>query len=556
LTPSDRRTILPLVILTILLTPGARAQDGLSGDSVIARRLGMFAPAILTADTTHLAAGDRLALRDLIAAGKAVDDLYLRQSWPGSRALLDSLAADSSAGGRLRYRYFMVNMSPWSVVDRSRAFLPGVPDVRPPRADFYPEGMKRSDWGPWFIQLDAGRQAEADGPVYVVRWDSAGRMKTVPYSEEYASYLAKISGPLTKAASESGDAATAAHLRALTAAFLSNDYRKSQGTGVAADGALSVTLGPTSSTLDELFHYKMAFECVVGVRNEEATRWMKTMEQSLGAIGKALDPRLSHRAAGGKVYLRIDDAAYVGGAARAGAVASTLRLPADSTLVPETGKKTILLRNVHERKFGLIQVPIAAAMIDSAQLGAVSFDAYFLHLMMHELSHRFAAPSTGGATPPEPQLSSLVDIAPAFEEAKADLAGLEGVEYLAAKGILPRSLSQSVYITHFSGLLRALRFWRNDPFVVAAAIQFNFHREHGALKYDPTTGLFHVNVEKMKASVRRLYDRISQLQAGGDTPESDAFYQKYSPLPPELKSLPERLAGIPYDLEPTFPLAD
>lgn len=80
----------------------------------------------------------------------------------------------------------MINMSPWSVADRSGAFLGGVPEKRVPQANFYPQGMRRSEWGPWFIKHDARRQAEALGPNHVIRRDSSGVMKTVPFNYERA----------------------------------------------------------------------------------------------------------------------------------------------------------------------------------------------------------------------------------------------------------------------------------------------------------------------------------------------------------------------------------
>ncbi len=546
---------MPLIIALLLSATAASAQVESFTDSVILQRLRRFAPAEFTVDTSKLAPGDRRALGSLIAAGKVIEEIYLRQSWAGSPALLDSLSADTSAGGKLRRRYFMVNMSPWSNADRMRAFLPGAPEKKPLRANLYPDGMKRADWGPWFIALDSRRQAEAAGPRHVVRWDSGGAMKTVPYSEEYRDLLTAAGGLLKEAAAQVADRGTRELLLALITAFGSNDYGVSDRAAVGADGAISVTIGPTNLSLDELFRYKKAYEVVIAVRDEHATLRMKQMERSLPGIEKALGgPGPGARAK--HISLRIDNAVYIGGGARAGSLASTVRLPADSTLLPSTGEKTILLRNVYERNFALIQAPIAAAVLEAGQAGDVTFDAFFLHLVMRELSRRFGWDGAVRRSADPSGAVALVDPAPALAEAKADLAGLAGIDHLTAAGTLPAALSRSLYQTQVSSLLRALRFWRDDPFVAGAAIQFSYHREQGSIAYDPRSGRYRVDVGKMKDTSRKLFSEITSLQSEGDPARLASFYERYARLSPEISALPERLADIPYDIEPVFPLAD
>ncbi len=542
------------VLLAAFATP-APAQVGAFSDSALIVRLGRFAPASFTIDTSKLATSERQALGNLIAAGKVVEEIYLTQMWAGNIALLDSLSADTSAGGKLRQRYFSINQGPWSISDRMQAFLPGVPGKKPLRANLYPDGLKRADWGVWFIGLDARRQAEAAGPWHVVRWDSGGSMKTVPYSEEYRALLGKAGGFLNDAAAHIGDAGTKEQLRSLVEAFGENDFRESDPASIAANGTISLTIGATNGSLDELFRYKKAFEVVVAVRDEPETRRMKLMERSLPAVLQSLGGGGSV-APGSALSLRIDNAVYIGGGARAGAVASTVRLTTDSTLTSTARKKTILLRNVLERNFTLIQAPIAAALLDTGQADEVSFDAFFLHLVMRELSHRFDRSGTPRRTPTQADAADLLDPAPAFAEVKADLAGLAGIDQLAADGVLPATVSHSLYQTQVSSLLRALRFGSNDPFVAGAAIQFNYHRVQGAITYDSRVGRYRVEPAKMGVSVKRLFKEISTLQTDPDPARTAAFNEKYNRLSPEIASLAERLAHIPFDLEPSFPLAD
>ncbi len=547
-----------LALTLLLLLPGvpSPAQPGAFNDSTLLRRLRLFAPATLSADTARLGDGERRALSELVAAAKVVERIYLLQAWAGNPALLDSLAADTTGSGKLRLRYFMINMSPWSAADRSSAFLGGVPEKRPPQANFYPQGMRRSEWGPWFIRLDARRQAEALGPYNVIRRDSAGGMKTVPYSVEYRDLLAEAGSHLKAAATLTGNAGTRSYLTALTGAFGNDDYSGSNLAALTADGPITVVIGPTNGSLDGIFNYKRAFEAVIGIRNDSATRQLRLMEaalaksaQSPAESGAATTARPTKR-----VALRIDDALFIGGGARADAVASTLRLPGDTSAGIAADGKTILLRNVHERKFRLIQAPIAAAVFDSAVSNEVTFDAFFLTLMMHELRHRYDHVPVVSPSDDPAAANNLIDPIPALLEVAADLGALDALDRMLSRDQFGNLTPRALRLTHVSTLLRALRFWDTDPVTAGSAMQFNYLADQGAITYDPAGGVVRIDVTKMNEAFGRLSTLVSAALTEGNGPKSQAFYAKYAQQPVDLTRLRERLADIPYDLEPRFPL--
>ena len=114
---------------------------GIPDLSQLERMIARFAPTELRADTSALSAGDRKALAKLIEASRAIDDLFLNQIWSGNHALHAQLEKDTTPLGRARLHYFRINKSPWSDLDAHAAFLPGVPDRKPPGANFYPPDM-------------------------------------------------------------------------------------------------------------------------------------------------------------------------------------------------------------------------------------------------------------------------------------------------------------------------------------------------------------------------------------------------------------------------------
>ncbi len=550
--------VLVIVAFLSLLHSTSHAQAGAFTDSTILRRLALFAPATLSADTTRLDASERRALPRLIAAAKLAERIYLLQAWAGNPDLIDSLSRVSGESGTLLRRYFMINMSPWSAADRSGAFLGGVPERRPPQANLYPPGMRRSEWGPWFIRLDARRQAEALGPYHVIRRDTAGVLKSVPYSVEYRDLLSEAGSHLKAAATLTGNAGTREYLAALTDAFGNDDYPAGNRAALAADGPVSVVIGPTNGTLDGIFNYKRAFEAVIGIRNDTATRQLRLMENDLAKTAQSpAEPAATSAARPTKALaIRVDDAVFIGGGARAGAVASMVRLPGDSSAGPAADGKTMLLRNVHERKFALIQAPIASAAFDSGVPDDVTFEAFFLTLMMHELRHRY------DQRPPEAPAeeagagNNLIDPRPALLEIAADLGALDALDRMLSRGHFSGTTPRALRITHVSTLLRALRFWDTDPVTAGSAMQFNYLVEHGALGYDATRGIVRIDVNKMNDGLGRLSTLVGAALSDGNGRTAQAFYAKYARQPIELTRLRERLAEIPYDLEPEFPLSE
>ena len=118
-----------------------------------------------------------------------------------------------------------------------------------------------------------------------------------------------------------------------------------------------------------------------------------------------------------------------------------------------------MLKNVQRAEVRQGADPDRRIALASARSAAVAFDAFFTHILMHELMHGLGPHETVGAGG-----KSTTGRAPlqqsygALEEAKADIAGLFALQYLIDKGVLDAALERTLYVTFLASSFRTLRF--------------------------------------------------------------------------------------------------
>jgi len=205
-------------------------------------------------------------------------------------------------------------------------------------------------------------------------------------------------------------------------------------------------------------------------------------------------------------------------------------------------------------EFENILLPIAESVIAPSQRGAVSFDAFFTHTLCHECCHGIGPHSI---TLPDGRASTvrqeLQELYGTLEEAKADIVGLWALKYLVDKGILPSSLSSSMYVAFVAGCFRSVRFGLAEAHGKGQALQFNWILEKGGLMRRPD-GMFEVDFAKMPIAVASLSHAILTIQAEGDKAGAAALLDKYAvmsaPLGEALRLLEN--AEIKVDVAPIF----
>ena len=554
------RTVVSLVILATLLMANisARPQTKTPGEYLdLLNKTRRFAPTVLTANTARLSAGDRKALAKIIAAAKLLDPLFLRQVWSGNDQLFKKLSADKTPLGRARLHYFLINDGPWSRLDNNEPFIAGVPQEKPSQANFYPDNITKDEFNSWLAGLPEFDKEKATGYFTVIRRDASGKLIFVPYNEEYREFLEPAAKLLREAAMLATSPTLKDFLGKRADAFASNDYYQSDVAWMDLKGPIDVTIGPYETYEDELFGYKASFEAYVTLTDAAESAKLEKFSQHLQELENNLpmDARYRNPKLGAASPMRVVNEVFASGEGNNGVQTAAFNLPNDERVVKEKGSARIMLKNVQDAKFNKVLVPITRVVLTPAQQGAVAFDSFFTHILMHELMHGLGPHNItvdGQATTVRLQLKELYS---SIEEAKADVTGLWALQQLIDKGVIDKQMQRTLYTTYLASMFRSVRFGLTESHARGVAMQFNYFTDEGAIKFDASTGKFSADDAKMKAAVTKLTHDLLTIEAEGSYDKAKAILDKYSNIRPDMKGALDRLNNVPVDIEPIFPMA-
>lgn len=506
------------------------------------RMIARFAPATVTADTSKLAAGDKQALAKLIEASKIINTIFREQLWSGNVALGEKLAADTSVLGKARYRYYVLNNGPWSDLDNHAAFIPDVPTVKPPGANFYPPDMTKAEFEAWVKGLPKEQQEQATGFFTVIRRGTDKALTVVPYSQAYADNLGRAAALLDEAGSLTQNESLKDFLHQRAQAFFSNDYYSSDVAWMRLDAPIDVTIGPYETYNDDLFGYKAAFEAYVTLRDEQETAKLKMFADHLQEIENNLPLEAKYRnpKLGALAPIRVVNEILATGDGAHGVRTAAFNLPNDERIVREMGSKRVMLKNVQEAKFEKILTPIAARVLAPEDRGNVKFDSFFTHILAHEMTH--------GIGPQNGVRQALKELHAAIEEAKADVTGLFMLQYLYDHKLLPAA-EKPLYTTFLASSFRTLRFGVHEAHGKGMALQFNYLTDKGAFIARPE-GTFTVDQSKIKGAVRDLVHDLLEIEATGDYARAKKMLDDLGTLRPPMQHALDKLTDLPIDIEP------
>ncbi|MFP2910846.1 dipeptidyl-peptidase 3 family protein, partial [Pyxidicoccus sp. 3LFB2] len=553
------RTLLSL-LGAVLLSGAASAAEKtparIPDAAELQRMTARFAPVELRVDLKALPDHEKRALGKLVQASKLMDALFLRQRWAGNDTLLLDLLRDDSPLGRARLNAFLLDKGPWSSLDEAKLFIPGAPP-KPESANFYPAGATKAEVEAWVKSLPEAQQKEATGFYTTIRRGTDGKFISVPYSVEYQGELAQAATLLREAAALTKQPTLKAFLTARADAFLSNDYYASEVAWMQLDASIEPTIGPYEVYEDEWFNYKAAFESFLGLRDDAETQKLAKFSGQLQGLENALpiDPKMRNAKLGALAPIRVVNSLFSAGDANRGVQTAAYNLPNDERVTEKMGSKRVMLKNVQEAKFERVLQPIAKVALTAKDQQDVSFDAFFTHILMHELMHGLGPSNItvgGKATTVRKELQAASS---AIEEAKADISGLWALQRLVDQGVIDKALERTMYTTFLASAFRSIRFGIDEAHGKGIALQLNHFLDTGAVKVN-ADGTFSVVPEKIRDAVTSLTKQLMEIQGRGDRKAAEALLAKLGVVRPSVQKVLERLKDVPVDIAPRYVTAD
>jgi tetratricopeptide (TPR) repeat protein len=546
----------------------ARPANGASSAAlaVLDAQIARYAPVDLKVDISGLPGNEAAVLTHIIRAAQVMDGIFLEQVWAGNPALLARLAADDSPEGRARLHYFLINKGPWSRLDKNESFLPaeyGVPK-KPEQANYYPADATKAEIETWFGTLPGpgksggySAKTQAAGFFTIIRRfplgmaNGMGGFHWERYDTAYQNELTEAAAHLRKAAELTSQPTLKKFLELRAKAFLSNDYFESDIAWMELDASIEPTIGPYETYEDEWFGYKAAFEAFVTIRDDAETKRLGMFSSELQALENALpiDPALRNPKLGAFAPIRVVNAVFTAGDGNRGVQTAAFNLPNDDRVIKEKGSKRVMLKNMQDAKFAKVLLPISGVALNATDRANVSFEAFFTHILMHELMHGLGPQQVRGTDNSVRQ--ALQETGGAIEEAKADISGLWALQQLADRSVVSPRIAQTMYTTFLASAFRSIRFGITEAHGKGIALQLNYLLDRGAFVVN-ADGTFSVAQDKIKQAAADLTRDLMTIQANGDYTAAQALLNKMVVIRPEVQRVLDKLTGVPVDIEPRF----
>jgi len=378
----------------------------------------------------------------------------------------------------------------------------------------------------------------------------------VPYNIEFQGELAHAAALLREAAALATEPTLKTFLTTRADAFLSNDYYASDVAWMELKGAIQPTIGPYEVYEDELFNYKAAFESYVTIEDPAESAKLQQWAGQLQDIENHLpiDPAMRNPRLGALAPIVVVNEIFAAGDGNRGVQTAAFNLPNDERVTREKGAKRVMLKNVQDAKFAKNLVPISKVVLSPADQKDVSFDAFFTHIVVHELMHGLGPHSITVGGRPTTVRQEMKEQSSFLEEAKADISALFAIQYMVDKGVLPKTFEQTLYTTYLASAFRSIRFGISEAHGRGIAVQLNYLLDAGAFSAN-ADGTFSVNRAKVKDGVTGLTREIMTIQAHGDYAAAKALGERLGTVRPVVQKALDRLNAIPVDIEPRFTTA-
>jgi hypothetical protein len=541
--------------VSIAQAPASPTQLSVSPQE-LAAELAKFKPVKIHFDPSHLSEREKQMVAKLVDAAGLLDCIYWRQSDPEGLKLYVSLADSKNSQNQMIRELLKINGGRFLEIENDKPFI-GAQPAPPGRGFYLPNetranlekrisdgSFRKSDvYSPYTIEkmCAVGTQAEYWGPCFD------------PYHAAYGDFLNPMAADLRQAADLSDDPAFANFLRLRADALLNDDYYKSDLAWMdLPNPKFDVVFAPYEVYLDGLLGVKTSFGASIMIRNDAESQKLEMFQKYVPELEESLPlaPEDLPSERGKHQPMEVVDAIYRAGDLLHGYQAVADNLPNDPRIHEEKGSKKIFWKNFLDARVNYIILPLAERMMPAAQAKMVTAEGTLDFVVLHEISHglgptRVHASKQGIGEAIGPQYSAL-------EESKADITGMTCVKWLVDHGAIPREKLDEIYASFLGESFRTIRFGIAEAHGSGSMMEISYLSEKGAIRRDPSTGLYSVDFERMPGAMSSLAKELLEQENTGDRARTEAWFKKYAVMPPELSAALAKGSDIPVDVDPDF----
>lgn len=540
-------------MLSILMLSSCQNEEKKLKDAeMIQQKLDQFTKTEIKYDESLLDEKQKKVVENIYKAAQVMDKLFLRQVYYKNTEIKNRLQNMSSESAQLTLEYFNIMFGPFDRLDHNKPFYGDY--KKPEGANYYPLDMSKEEFNKWIEDHPEDEEAFTS-EFTMIRRQEEDVLQAIPYSEFFKEDLSKAAGYLREAAKYAENQSLKKYLELRADAFESNDYYKSDMAWMdLEDHTIEVVIGPYEVYEDQLFNYKAAFECFLTLVDPEETRKVEKFESYLTDMEKNLPIPDKHKNfdRGSESPIVVAQEVFSAGDTKAGVQTLAFNLPNDERVRQAKGSKKVMLKNIHEAKFDKILKPIAREVMSEENLPHVTFEGFFNHTLMHEMSHGIG-PGYITVDGEETEVKKeLKDTYSTIEECKADILGMWNNLFMIKKGVYPKEFEKQIWSTFLAGTFRSIRFGINEAHGGGNAIIYNYLLENGAYNYDKETQKVSVNYDKIQSVLKDLANKVLMIQAKGDYRGAKDLIDKYAVESESIKTIRGKLTGLPVDIKPVF----
>ena len=522
--------------------------------TMLKEKIARFVPTELKYDSSTLDEREKIVVEKLYLASKIMDELFLDQVYSKNYEIRKSLmeqAASGSEKAKLELELFTIMFGPFDRLDHDAPFI-GT-EKKPLGANFYPEDMTKEEFESW-TKNNPGDEKAFTSEFTVIRRQE-GKLVAIPYSEYWKDKLTEASKLLKEAAEYADNPTLKKYLNSRADAFLSNDYYQSDMDWMdMKDHKIEIVIGPYEVYEDGMFNFKAAFESFLTIEDPVESAKLDVFKKYLRDMEIHLPIPDAHKNfnRGSESPLAVVNEVFTGGDTKSGVQTLAFNLPNDERVREAKGSKKVLLKNVQEAKYKQILIPIAELVLDAEQMKYVTFESFFTHTLMHEMSHGIGPgfiKVDGRDTEVKKELKETYST---MEECKADILGMYNNIFMIEKGVFPETFANETWVTFLAGTFRSVRFGINEAHGGGNAIIYNYLLEKGAYEYNAETQKVKVNFEKIGPALQELANIVLIIQAEGNYQGAKDLIAKYVVNSPSMETLRKKLEHLPVDIKPVY----